>query len=222
MPVIGDTPSMIRTRKFLAPYDSLLARLGCPKFSQPEAPAPRASTEATQVSLGPMMNALRINNEFTDVVLEAEGERLSAHKTVLAANSKFFKARFSEQWDRNHDRVITFEEPICTLSIMLDFAYEGEYDAPILEDPEDPEEIADRLDEILDTLSFADRWDMLPLRDQVEDFLTETANATLYRRAVNVDSIRERALQANAMRVVQDCDRYITMNREGMARMSEA
>ncbi|KAL9099438.1 MAG: hypothetical protein Q9163_005063 [Psora crenata] len=222
-----DTPSMKRTRKFLVPYERLLATLGCPAFVQPEALPPRDSIANGPFSLGTVMNELRRREELVDVFFEAEGNRLPAHKIVLAAVSDYCKAQFAGTWGQITQRgtVVPFEygcKKLSTLSTMVDFAYGVAYTGPELMDKEDENEVADKLDEILDLLVCSDSWQMLRLRDQVEDYLTETSNATTYRRADNVEFVKDIAGKANAKRLVMHCENYMRMNRDGMERLKRA
>ena len=220
---------MIRTRKFLAPYDGLFSALGCPAFSQPPPLPPRAASAMTNTTLGSKMNEFRLVGELVDVCFEAEGVQMPAHKIVLAATSELCKSHFAGQWGQltqNQEKlVIPFEyglRKVLTLSTMLDFAYGGRYVGPQLKNNEDTEEIADRLDEMLDLLVCADSWQMIGLRDQVEDFLTEQGNATIYRRADNVESVEEIAGKANATRLVRHCHDYMGRNKIAMERLKKS
>ena len=213
---------MIVIRKFLVPYEKLLNALGCPAFVQPDPLPPRAAPEDTGFSLGLEINNLRQRGELIDVVFEVDGVTMSAHKNVLVVASDFCKALFTGEWGKTSELRVPFEYGSKrTLSAMLDFAYGIDFVGPELENPGDVKEIADRLDEMLELLRAADSWQMLRLRDQVEDFLTDTANATIYRCADNVDSIRDIAAQANAARLVTDCNNYIQRNAEGLDRMKQ-
>ena len=217
---------MIRTRKFLAPYESLLSALGCPAFSQPPPLPARGTSHAGNVSLGAKMNEFRRQEKLIDVYFEAEKVKMPAHRIVLAATSDFCKSLFAEHWEvlTENKPLFKFEyglSKLTTLSRMLDFAYGVAYDGPQLKNVEDIEEIADRLDEILDLLVCADGWQMIELRNQVEDFLTETANASIYRRADNVEHVRKIAEKANAERLVRHCDDYMTRNKAGMDRLKK-
>ena len=217
---------MIRTRKFLAPYDSLLSALGCPAFSQPPPLPPRAVSCTGRASLGSRMNEFRCQNQFIDVHFEAEGVRMPAHRIVLAATSDFCKSHFAGHWGSLADDklIVKFEyglSKLSTLSKMLDFAYGVAYTGPQLMNTEDVDEIADKLDEILDVLICADGWQIIELRDQVEDFLTETAHASIYRRADNVEHIKQIADKANAKRLARHCEEYMTRNKAGMDRLKK-
>ncbi|KAL9125304.1 MAG: hypothetical protein Q9217_005473 [Psora testacea] len=220
-----DQPLTIRTRKFLVPYEKLLGSLGCTAIVQPPPLPPRAVPQHGPFCLGATMNDLRHGNELIDVFFEAEGVRLPAHRIVLAAVSDFCKVHFTGNWGQitGHQQVIAFNfglERLATLSDMLDFAYGIDFSGPPLKDPEDTQEIADKLDGMLDLLVCADSWQMLRLRDQVEDFITGRANAKTYRRADNVIYIKEVAKRANAVRLVMSCDDYIRENPEIMARLA--
>ena len=170
------------------------------------------------------MNVLRNKHELVDIFFEAEGERVPGHKIVLAAVSDFCKIHFAGNWGRTtqHQQIIPFNfglKRLSTLSTMLDFAYGVDYSSSPLLDDTDPIEIRDQLTEMLDVLECADSWQMLRLRDQVEDFLTERSNATTYRRADTVEWIKRVATTANATRLVTSCDDYIRSNPEALKRL---
>ena len=217
----GDTEKIVRTGKFLAPYDGLLAKLGCPSFSQPPPLPPRAVPATSRMSILGNFNTLRKKNQLIDVHVEAEGTRFPAHKVVLTASSDFCKTFFLGEWGSHmsSEAVIEFgvgSGKALTLSTMLDFAYGHDFVGPALQNPNDNEEKADNLDHMLDLLVCADAWQMLELGTQVEDYLTQPYHAAIYRRADNVEAIMEIAKSANANRVVEDCRAYIQHNKEGM------
>ena len=151
---------------------------------------------------------------------------MPAHKSVLAAASRFCEKQFTGIWAQHSQNQTTLDFEIggnksSTLAIMLDFAYGVDYKGPQLDNIEDQDEIATNLDEILDVLVCADAWEMLRLRDQVEDFLTAPANASIYRRADNVTEIKKIAEDANASVLVKDCEEYIRKNKKGMERLNK-
>ena len=168
------------------------------------------------------MHELREQGKLVDVSFSAEGVTVRAHKVVLAAASRYCNAQFSGNWSQSTGP-IAFEYgcgKVTTLCTLVAFAYDIPYQGPTLQNVEDTEEIANRLDEILDALVCADAWQMDELRNQVEDFLIE--KAAIYRRADNVEEVRRIALEANAIRLLGDCTQYMLLNKDAMERLNRA
>ena len=170
------------------------------------------------------MHHLRDQGKLVDVRFSAEGVNVEAHQVVLAAVSGYCEASFSGKWTQPNSS-IPFHygcQKLSTLSTMVDFAYGVPYTGPTLKNAEDVDEIANCLDDILDTLVCANAWQMNGLRDQVEDFLTEKANATIYRRADNVEDVKRIAMEANASRLVASCNQFVELNKVTIERLKQS
>ena len=168
------------------------------------------------------MYELREKGKLVDVSFSAEGVTVPAHKIVLAAASRYCNAHFSGIWSQPTGP-IAFDYGcgnVSTLSTLVAFAYDVPYKGPTLQNEEDTEEIANTLDEILDVLVCANAWQMDVLRDQVEDFLIDTAG--IYRRADNVEELKRIAMEANASRLVESCDEYMKLNKAALERLKRA
>lgn len=156
-------------RKFLVPYEQLLRSLGCPTVWQPEEnKMPSSSSkQSDDLLLVPMASAmakirhLRDQNEFVDVIFEAEGQCKPAHRIFMVAVSDYCKAQFAGGWGRllkpETIKIQLEDMTFKALSQMVDYAYTGEVLLPMKE-PEDNEELATQLDECLELLEGANRW----------------------------------------------------------------
>jgi hypothetical protein len=159
---------------------------------------------------------LRDEGQLTDVTFKAEGIEKSAHKIFLVAVSEYCEAKFSGAWGRLSERgetVLVEDITSNTLSTMIDFAYTGEYIGPQLKDPNNNDEIADVLDELLDLLDGSNMWLLTRLHTKVEDFLLEAGNSKDYVRVDNVVDVRECADHARALRLRKHCEDFIEANR---------
>lgn len=164
-------------RKFLVPYESLLKALGCQSIVRPSIATRATSTNISEppmaASLG-KMRELREHGHLIDVVFEAEGLQMKAHKIFMAAVSKYCEAQFSGEWGRllQHQAKISITDmKFKTLSQMVDFAYTGEIEWGVVKDKTDNDEIAESLDELLDLLQATDRWILESLHQKTEDHI---------------------------------------------------
>lgn len=183
-------PSKV-ARKFLVPYEKLLKSLGCPSVTQPPRlkPSPAPSTLPMDAAMAEI-RTLRDQQEFIDVVFEAEGVRKPAHKVFMVAVSRYCRAQFVGEWGRQlreqqqqeqeqEQRVIRLQDMrYKTLSEMVDFAYTGTADWPPLADQTDTDEVASRLDDLLDLLQATDMWFLDRLHQLAEEYIIE--NCDLY------------------------------------------
>lgn len=170
-------PSKV-ARKFLIPYERLLKALGCPSVTQPPRtkPPPTNPTLPMDATMAEIRN-LRDQREFIDIVFEAEGVQKPAHKIFMVAVSQYCRAQSLGEWGRQLEQqrgVIRIEDMrYKTLSDMVDFAYAGTVNWPPLTDPMDTDEVASRLDELLDLLQATDRWFLDRLHQLAEDYIID-------------------------------------------------
>ena len=70
------------------------------------------------------LNSLRRNEQLCDVILVVEGERLPAHRVILASLSAYFRAMFTGKMAESTQREIVINdiEP-GTLRALVDYAY---------------------------------------------------------------------------------------------------
>ena len=75
------------------------------------------------------MNSLRQTEQLCDVVLEVEGETVTAHRVVLASLSAYFRAMFTQQMAESKQRLITINgvDP-STLKSLVEYAYTATID----------------------------------------------------------------------------------------------
>jgi hypothetical protein len=70
------------------------------------------------------MNALREAEHLCDVVLEVEGDRIPAHRVVLASLSAYFRAMFTGEMAESKKRVITINGVDAgSLRTLVEYAY---------------------------------------------------------------------------------------------------
>lgn len=162
-------------RKFLVPYEKLLAILGCPSVIQPAKGPKRPSGNIGSPMTSAMKEIQKFRQEgtFVDIIFEAEGMQKPAHKIFMAAVSRYCNRQFTGEWGRLlSERTGTIHIPdirFKTLSQMVDFAYTGEIEFEQVMDQTDNDEIAERLDDLFDLLRSADMWILEQLHQLIED-----------------------------------------------------
>ncbi|NWX14103.1 ZBT11 protein, partial [Aegotheles bennettii] len=74
------------------------------------------------------LNQQRLSNQFCDVTLLIEGEEYKAHKSVLAANSEYFRELFIEKGAVSSHEAVVDLSGFCKSSFLplLEFAYTSE------------------------------------------------------------------------------------------------
>ena len=69
---------------------------------------------------------LWINKEFTDVVLDVGGEKIPAHKLILATKSPYFRALlYGEMREASQEEVTLLDIPLAPFKRVLEYAYTG-------------------------------------------------------------------------------------------------
>ena len=75
------------------------------------------------------MNALRKSEKLCDVVLDVEGQRVPAHRIVLASLSAYFRAMFTGEMAESKQRVVTINGvPGSALKSLVEYAYTATID----------------------------------------------------------------------------------------------
>ncbi|KAL8724778.1 MAG: hypothetical protein Q9166_007756 [cf. Caloplaca sp. 2 TL-2023] len=210
-----DTHVVERAKNFLVPYESLLRAVGCQTMvrrSRPNMALPSNNHRRIDHILT-VIQGMRKQNELVDVVFEVEGLQISAHRNFMAAASAYCRSQFVGEWGA----LLGAKPTICiedltfkTLSHIVDFAYTGEVSWPILGNADDVNEVADKLDELLDLLRGADMWLMEMLHEHAERYLLDKSET--YVRPDNVDSVKELSEIANAKQLVRHCEEFIRDN----------
>lgn len=106
------------------------------------------------------------NELFTDCVIKVGSKQLKAHKSVLAQNSPVFKSMFSSEGMIEAQRGVIdiLDAKYDSVRAMVEFMYTGNTDA--LE--------GNSIDEVL---AIADKYEVLPLKEQCEAKIATTINA---------------------------------------------
>jgi sacsin len=159
------------------------------------------------------------DSKLTDVTFVAGGERVSAHRLVLAAASQKYESLFAGAWANSPDmsKPIALEDiSHATLLLMLDFAYHGQLDfQPLQAQGRDNSDVlADKLDGLLDLLAGADEWLMPRLHAEVEHQIMSSVR--LYARPDNVRYILRIAEKTNAKELAKYCQKYCDVNSKTM------
>ncbi|KAL8877339.1 MAG: hypothetical protein Q9198_004626, partial [Flavoplaca austrocitrina] len=210
-----DTHTVERAKNFLIPYESLLRAVGCVDMVRPPKPVmiPRGDARRPIDRILTAIREMRKDKDTVDVILVVEGSEILAHRNFLIAASDKFRRQFSGEWGKNLDPKPTIpveDLTFKTLSYMVDFAYTGEVVWPASHHDDDINEVADKLDDLLDLLQGASKWLMDSLHDQTQRHIL--AKSETYIRPDNVDDVREVAELARAKHLVKFCDDYIQAN----------
>ncbi|KAL8770273.1 MAG: hypothetical protein Q9209_003909 [Squamulea sp. 1 TL-2023] len=210
-----DTHVVERAKNFLIPYESLLRKLGCQTMVRPSRPnlTPRSKDQRPIDQSLTVIRDMQEKGRLTDIDFKVDGLQISAHKIFMAAVSKYCQRQLLGKWGEllGSRSVIRIEEMTAkTLQHIVAFAYTGEVSWPVLDNAEDINEVADKLDELLDLLRGADMWLMESLHDLTERHLLDKSDT--YVRPDNVDSVKELAEVARAKHLVRHCEEFIRVN----------
>lgn len=211
--------------KFLVPYEKLLAGLGCKSVVQPTSPPSPPSNKGDHPLIEAMsaMVSLRDQGLLIDVIFEADGQQKPAHRVVLAAVSEYCKGQLAGSWGKEleHGAIVPIEGiSFNTLSHMVDFAYTGVFQKPILTETNNNDEIAENLDQLLDLLEGTDRWLLQRLHRLAEEYLLD--QSAIYIRVDNVRAIKVRAEDARATDLTRYCADFEELNREFVEAMEDS
>jgi sacsin len=207
-----DAKNLKSVRQGLIPYQRLLRALGCKSIVYPS--VEQTETRPRQ-SLSTSLEQLRREEKLLDVTLQAEEGDIRAHKVVLAAASGHFARHFKDYWSNNNTiNLKPFSH--STLSVVVDFAYTDAFVWKNMQVQENhtEDEIADKLDELLDLLEAANYFDMPDLLAQVENQILIPAKKFI--KEPNVLGILKRAADARARRVETYCTRFYAGNKEAV------
>jgi sacsin len=204
-----DSPPLVSVQPRLMRHQRLLKALGCRTIIYPTVTAVDIGTAE---SLSASMTRLRREGKMLDITLSADGKEVQAHKIVLAAVSASFEINFNGNWadDKKIDlKGISFD----TLSAVVDFAYADIFDwTPWRVTDEDTVDvIADKLDNLLDLLTAADRFQMPGLQSQAEGEILSAGRSFI--RIDNVLDIRDLTTQINAHHVAKACKEFYEKNK---------
>ncbi|XP_050427020.1 BTB/POZ domain-containing protein 9-like [Adelges cooleyi] len=92
--------------------------------------------DITQFSANDISN-LYLSDSFSDVFLVVDGERLPAHRSLLASSSKYFKGLLYGGHKETYDSEVKISEaPVTLFKILLEYIYTGRINISTLEDNE--------------------------------------------------------------------------------------
>jgi len=207
-----DAKNLKSVRQGLIPYQRLLRALGCKSIVYP-------SVEQTETRSKPLLSTslerLRREENLLDVTLQAIDGDIRAHKVVLAAASGYFAGNFKDYWSNNN--TINLKPFLhSTLSVVVDFAYTDAFVWKNMQVQENDteNEIADKLDELLDLLEAANYFDMPDLLAQVEKQILIPAK--IFIKEHNVLGVLKRASDARARQVEMYCTKFYAGNKEAV------
>jgi sacsin len=204
-----DTPPLMSVQPRLMRHERLLKALGCRTIVYPTIARPKTSIDE---SLSALMTRMRHEGKMLDITLSAEGKDVQAHKIILAAASDYFAVHISGRW-AEQDRIELEDIWFHTLSRVVDFIYADVFDwTPMRATDEDVLDVkANKLDNLLDLLTAADRFLIPSLRAQAEDEILCAGRILI--RIDNVLHIRTRAAEANAHHLEKLCTKFYEQNK---------
>ncbi|CAG9764037.1 unnamed protein product [Ceutorhynchus assimilis] len=107
--------------------------------------------------------ALCLTPEYSDIVLVVEGQKLHAHKVILAARSEYFRALlYGGLKESNQPEIILHDAPLNAFKILLKYIYTGHMFLMTLKE-----------DVILDTLGLAHQYGFEELESAISDILRQ-------------------------------------------------
>ncbi|XP_018331680.1 BTB/POZ domain-containing protein 9 [Agrilus planipennis] len=158
------------------------------------------------------LSSLCMNQEYSDVTLIVEGQRLYAHKVILAARSEYFRALlYGGMKESNQAEIELPDAPLKAFKTLLKYIYSGHMFL-----------LTTREDVILDTLGLAHQYGFQEL---------ETAISNLLRQLLalkNVCAILDTARLYGLDQLVKVCHTFLDQNaseilvHESFAQLSQA
>ena len=211
-----DAPPLMTVQPFLGRFSSLLKHLGCKSVYYPPITAPSSNAPKAPFAL---LRGLWQRDILTDVRFEAQGSIISAHKLILASRSLYCEKQFHGPWALTYENNDS-SKPIkmegmtsATLEVLINYCYNEEYDwaAPLCPLPSDSlDEIADKLDALLDVLRAADRWVMPDLHSDAQFRLSD--GAKYFIRPDNVEYVSKALNEARATELTAFCEEFLVWN----------
>lgn len=211
----SDPAPFMNALKFLIPYEKLLKGLGVHAVVMRNR-SPRINTDNAATPsehLASNLRRLRDDGEMLDVTFRAQGLDISAHKVCMAAVSAYCEAQLSGAWGRvlsEQPTIVIKDLKASTLKHIVDFAYGLTVVWPHLPAEPSNDQIADRVDELLDLLQGTDMWLMKELHSITEQYFVDNFNVLV--RPDNVERVKEEASAGNAHHLEKTCADYIEDN----------
>lgn len=201
--------------KFLIPYEKLLKGLDVYAVVMRDR-SPRVNNDnavTPSEHLASNLRRLRDDGKLLDVTFRAQGLDISAHKVCMAAVSAYCEAQFSGAWGHvlsQQPTIVLQDLKASTVKSMVDFAYGITVVWPHLPAEPSNDQIADRVDELLDLLQGTDMWLMKGLHDITEQYFFDQFDVLV--RPDNVERVKEEASAGNAHHLEKTCADYIEDN----------
>ncbi|KAL3287749.1 hypothetical protein HHI36_002213 [Cryptolaemus montrouzieri] len=131
--------------------------------SETKKPTARLGDIEHLTQLSENLSALCLSHEYSDVVFIVEGQKLHAHKVILASRSEYFRALlYGGLKETNQSEIVLNDAPLKAFKILLKYIYTGHMYLMTLK-----EEI------ILDTLGLANQYGFLELEAAISDVLKQ-------------------------------------------------
>lgn len=112
--------------------------------------------------LSEQIGALCLSSEYSDVTLIVEGQRIPAHKVILAASSDFFRALLFGGMKEANQAEVELQAPLHAFKALLRYVYSGHMGLSIL-----------REETVLDMLGLAHQYNFPQLEAAICDYLRQ-------------------------------------------------
>jgi sacsin len=215
-----DAPPLMMVQPFLGRFSTLLKEIGCRTLYYP--PVTVSSVDRAQTTFD-FVRELWKDGILTDVIFQAEGSTIAAHKVILASRSSYCKTQFCGSWatqlnSNDTNEVIELKEmTYATLQIMIEFCYNEIHDWAVrmqVNKGDSLSIIAEKLDWLFDVLAAADRWLMPDLHADAERHILR--DAKYFVRPDNVKYVQKVASDSRAPVLEDFCQKFIDENPEAV------
>lgn len=136
-----------------------------------------------------------MNNDYSDVVFIVEGQKLPAHRVMMAARSEYFRALLYGGLSESQQTEINLKVPINAFKALLRYIYSGYLALSQMSD-----------DIILDTLGLANQYGLTELEEAISEFLHQ------YLSLENVCSILDAARLYDLENLLKVCLEFMDQN----------
>ncbi|KOB68647.1 BTB/POZ domain-containing protein 9, partial [Operophtera brumata] len=109
------------------------------------------------------IGSLCLSSEYSDVTLIVEGQRIPAHKVILAASSDYFRALLYGGMREANQAEVELQAPLQAFKALLRYVYSGHTGLSML-----------REDTVLDMLGLAHLFNFQELEAAISDYLRQT------------------------------------------------
>ncbi|XP_047504600.1 BTB/POZ domain-containing protein 9 isoform X1 [Pieris napi] len=108
------------------------------------------------------IGSLCLSSEYSDVTLIVEGQRIPAHKVILAASSDYFRALLYGGMRESSQSEVELQAPLQAFKALLRYVYSGHMGLSLL-----------REDTVLDMLGLAHQFNFQKLEAAISDYLRQ-------------------------------------------------